>query len=123
AALAAALLAACGGAAADEGAFSGSTCPPDSTLTYESFGRDFMASYCTGCHASALRGVKRHGAPSDHDLDTLEAVRETEAGHIDENAAAGPERVNVAMPPADYARQPSEEERRRLGEWLACGMP
>jgi uncharacterized membrane protein len=121
--LALALLGCGGGAGEAEAAGTGSVCPPGSTLTYENFGQSFMTSYCTDCHATKLRGVKRHGAPSDHDLDTIDGVRQTEAGHIDENAAAGPERVNVAMPPSDYARQPTEAERRQLGEWLACGMP
>ncbi len=109
--------------AGGEGATSGAACPPDSALTYETFGQAFMSSYCTECHASSRRGVRRQGAPSDHDLDTLEGVRETEAGHIDESAAAGPAHVNTAMPPASFGRQPSEDERRKLGEWLACGMP
>lgn len=112
-----------GGASDDEAVGTGSTCPPNSTLTYETFGQSFMASYCTDCHATKQRGVKRHGAPSDHDLDTIEGVRATEAGHLDENAAAGPDRVNAAMPPADYSPQPTDAERRQLGEWLACDMP
>jgi mono/diheme cytochrome c family protein len=116
-------LTSCGDKGEEEETLSGATCPPDSTLTYESFGRAFMDKYCVACHASTLQGGARQGAPSDHDLDTLEAVRETEAGHIDENAAAGPDRVNDAMPPSTFSPQPSEAERRDLGKWLACGMP
>lgn len=107
----------------DEAVNSGATCPPDSTLTYESFGRAFMDKYCVACHASTLQGKSRQGAPSDHDFDSLEAVRETEAGHIDESAAAGPARVNDTMPPDSFQPQPSEAERQDLGKWLACGMP
>lgn len=116
------LLVACGeDADHQEGGPTGSVCPPDSTLTYETFGRKFMSDYCTRCHSSALSGAARNGAPSDHDFDTLEAIRATDPAHIDEHAAAGPERVNTEMPPT--APKPSVAERRQLGEWLACEMP
>lgn len=106
----------------DTGEPSGTSCPPDSTLSYETFGQAFMAQYCTRCHSSSLAGAARNGAPSDHDFDTLEAIRAVGADHIDRAAAAGPAGVNTVMPPAGNP-QPSEEERRLLGEWLACGMP
>ena len=110
------------GAAPQEGMASGATCPQGSTLTYTSFGKAFMDQYCVSCHASSLSGAARQGAPSDHDFDTLALVHATEAEHIDENAAAGPNAVNTEMPPAG-SKAPSEEERRKLGEWLACGAP
>jgi hypothetical protein len=105
----------------DAGGPTGATCPEGSTLTYESFGRAFMAQYCTRCHSSTLQGTSRQGAPSDHNLDTLEGIEATPAEHIDEEAAAGPLRVNTGMPPS--APVPSENARRQLGEWLACGTP
>lgn len=111
------------GCAADEEATtSGSVCPPGSTLTYESFGRTFMTSYCTSCHAAGLVGAARQGAPSDHNLDALESIRDTGAEHLDAEAAAGTLRVNQAMPPVG-SPAPTESERLALGEWLACGMP
>jgi uncharacterized membrane protein len=79
-----------------------------------------MASYCTRCHSSSLQGAARNGAPSDHDFDSLAGIQAM-AEHIDEWAAAGPERVNTAMPPS--GSKPSEAERRQLGEWLACDAP
>jgi mono/diheme cytochrome c family protein len=115
-----ALLAGCSSDEADGGA-TGSVCPPSSTLTYDSFGEAFMARYCVRCHSSPLTGSARNGAPSDHDFDTLEGLHATEPEHIDEQAAAGPDNVNTAMPPGDP--RPSEAERRELGEWVACGMP
>lgn len=99
----------------------GSVCPEGSTLTYETFGRPFMTNYCIRCHSSALTGSAREGAPSDHNFDTLAGIDSTAAEHIDEEAAAGPLRVNTSMPPG--APLPSESERRQLGEWLACGTP
>lgn len=115
-----ALLASCSSNDTGAGA-TGSTCPSSSTLSYDSFGKSFMDRYCVRCHSSTLTGSERNGAPSDHDFDTLEGLRATEPEHIDEQAAAGPDHVNTAMPPGDP--RPSEAERRELGEWVACGMP
>jgi hypothetical protein len=114
------LLGACSSPAPEQGP-TGSSCPADSTLTYASFGKGFMDRYCVRCHASTLSGSERNGAPSDHDFDTLEGIHATEPEHIDEQAAAGPDHVNTAMPPDEP--RPSENERRELGEWVACGMP
>jgi len=102
------------------GQATGATCPQGSELTYETFARDFMESYCTRCHASSLRSADRQGAPSDHNFDTLAGLRATDPEHIDEQAAAGPNANNTAMPPT--APTPSNAERQKLGEWLACGM-
>lgn len=121
-------LAGCGGDDDDDdapsgGPSSGATCPADNKPTYENFGRDFLATYCTSCHASALEGVARQGAPEGYDLDSLDSIRDDfEAGVLDRYAAAGPKKVNTLMPPAGPSPKPSEGERRRLGEWLACGL-
>lgn len=98
----------------------GATCPPDSTLTYETFAMPFMTRYCTKCHSSDLVGDQRHGAPSFHDFDTRFGIKAV-ADHIDETTAAGPEATNEGMPPE--SPYPTLEERRALGEWLACGLP
>ena len=97
----------------------GSTCPPDSTLTYDNFGATFMGDYCTRCHASDRHGEDRHGAPLYHDFDTFDGIIVV-ADHVDEYAAAGPDATNTLMPPDGTA--PSEEERLQLGEWLACEL-
>ncbi len=39
---------------------------------------------------------------------------------IDKNAAFGPAAHNRLMPPADQPAQPTDEERVRLGEYIAC---
>jgi hypothetical protein len=98
----------------------GAECPDGGTLTYESFGQEFMASYCTNCHSAELEGSARHGAPADHDFDTLDGIQSV-ADHIDQYAAAGPDSTNTTMPPTDP--KPSMAEREMLGEWLACGAP
>lgn len=99
-----------------------SVCPPpaEQTLTWENFGQPFMTDYCTDCHDSKKRGADRNGAPSFHDFDSVYGVRAVWE-HVDETSAAGPAAVNDGMPEDDP--KPTLEERYKLGEWLACGMP
>jgi hypothetical protein len=114
----------------------GTMCPdPDpvsgtTSLTWESFGRDFMTKYCVNCHSSDLPRSKRNGAPIYHDFDSLTGVLQV-ANHIDSYAGAGPNAQNTTMPgercpsikggPADRAcPQPTLAERTNLAQWLAC---
>ena len=97
-----------------------SACPPGSTLTYNNFGKPFMETYCTRCHASDRTGDARNGAPAFHDFDSLIGIKQV-ADHVDQTAASGPAATNMSMPP-DGAR-PTLAERQMLGEWIACGMP
>jgi hypothetical protein len=108
------------------------TCPsPDPmTLTWDSFGQQFMQTYCTGCHASTLTHSQRNGAPLYHDYDTLMGVLEI-PDHIDQWAGSGPAATNTEMPPGRCPStpggsldrdcpKPTEEERTNLSIWLAC---
>ncbi|HVK75183.1 MAG TPA: cytochrome c [Kofleriaceae bacterium] len=97
-----------------------STCPPTQTLSYDNFGKPFMEAYCTRCHSSELVGPARMGAPSFHDFDSLFGIKAV-SEHIDETTAYGPAAENDSMPP-DGAK-PTRDERLKLGEWIACGMP
>jgi uncharacterized membrane protein len=105
--LAAVGLVACGG----PGDATGSTCPTGSTLTYENFGQTFMQQHCLSCHAS--------GGPESPKFDTVAQIRAA-SSDIDKSAAAGPNAVNTYMPDGGSV---AEDERRKLGEWLACGAP
>ena len=124
--LATLIIAACGGNddpppdSTEPGPSSGSTCPSDSTLTYENFGMQFFADYCTRCHSTMPENGTRSGAPRGLDWDQIDVVREYTM-QIDKMAAAGPDATNTGMPPRDP--RPSVAERRNLGEWLACGAP
>jgi hypothetical protein len=76
------------------------------TLTYQSFGQQFLSMYCTSCHtgASAQRGIM---------LDTLAGVQKNKVA-IRRQAVAG-----TAMPPR--APRPMTADRQKLGQWLDCG--
>lgn len=98
---------------------SGATCPSDSKLTYADDIQPIMEKYCVSCHSSELTGTSaRMCAPGDHNFETEDGLIE-EAHHVDLSAAAGPDSVNTQMPPKGYPA-PSEAERKKLGEWLAC---
>jgi cytochrome c5 len=104
-------LSACGSDGDGDGQTAGSSCPSDSTLTYDNFGQVFFQENCLACHGA--------GGPQSPKFTTVEQIREN-AKRIDAVAAAGPMGVNTFMP-----RGASVEvsEREKLGEWLACGAP
>lgn len=104
--LGAALAAGCGSGLGDS---TGSTCPSDSTLTYANFGQAFIQDHCLACHNA--------GGPESPTLSTLAQVQ-AHISDIDRAAAAGPNTVNTYMPEGSSV---PEAERRKLGEWLACG--
>jgi len=97
-----------------------SVCPGSSTLTYESWASSFFASYCTRCHSKAKDETERNGAPIGYNWDDIDSIR-THRSQIDLMAAASEQVVNHEMPPSDP--RPPTSERRKLGEWLACGAP
>lgn len=88
---------------------SGATCPPDSTLTYATFGEPFFRTYCNGCHNGRADPL----LTSQRDI-------QANADLVDGVAAAGPNAVNTSMP--ERMSVPLAE-RQKLGEWLACGAP
>ena len=104
----------------------GTQCPDNSTLTYDTFGSTFMDAYCTGCHAA--NASDRHGAPDDVNLDSLAGIHD-EMDEIDRAAGAGPEATNDFMPDKDAPEDipgfefPSMSDRAQLAEWIACGAP
>lgn len=70
-----------------------------------------MQSHCLACHSAS--------GPESPKFDTIEQIRAA-ASDIDRSAAAGPNAVNTYMPDGASV---DEAERRKLGEWLACGAP
>jgi hypothetical protein len=102
------VLVACGDGPGDA---TGSSCPTDSTLTYGNFGQAFFQTNCVSCHGAS--------GPESPALVTIEQIR-MHSSNIDRSAAAGPSAVNTYMPEGTSV---PEAERRKLGEWLACGAP
>jgi hypothetical protein len=104
--------------------------PDPNTLTWDNFGQQFMADFCTACHSSSLAHSQRNGAPLYHDYDTLRGVLEI-PDHIDEDAGSGPAATNTRMPPSQCPSvpggaldrdcpRPSGAERANLSMWIAC---
>jgi mono/diheme cytochrome c family protein len=91
---------------------SGATCPTDSTLTYDTFGKDFFNTNCLRCHSSTTKGQ----TPL---FDTQDLIKASKT-KIDEEAASGPKSTNDTMP---NDKNIATSERAKLGEWLACGAP
>lgn len=80
------------------------SCPPNSTLTYQSFGATFMANNCLSCHSSKEKPA----------LGTQSAIQQ----HLDDILQ---EAVYTTAMPQDSSMTLSE--RSQLGEWIACGAP
>lgn len=78
------------------------------TLSYASFGMQFMTTYCTSCHTGA--GAK-HGVQ----LDTLAGVQKSKDA-IKRTTVAG-----TNMPMGAQGAQLSASDRQKLGQWLDCG--
>jgi hypothetical protein len=70
-----------------------------------------MQDHCLSCHSA-------HG-PESPKFDSIAEIRAA-SSDIDRSAAAGPNAVNTYMPDGASV---DEAERRKLGEWLACGAP
>lgn len=79
------------------------SCSPDSTLTYDNFGGDMIAAQCMSCHDSESPKLGTLAQVRSHAQQIMEAAVYTNAM---------PEEGTMSL-----------EERRLLGEWLACGAP
>jgi hypothetical protein len=90
---------------ADAGHADASVNPCDS-ITYDSFGKAFIASYCVSCHGPTI-------AQGNVKLDSLAGV----------TASKGKVKTEVsssAMPPF-LSPAPTAAERKELGQWIDCG--
>jgi mono/diheme cytochrome c family protein len=91
-------------------------CPPQGTkLTYENFGRVFFEQRCVSCHGGG-GGASHSHSYSSRAYVTLPLIQ-SDRENIRENATG----TNPPMPPGPD--DPSEDERAKLSEWLACGAP
>lgn len=91
------------------------SCPPEGTkLTYENFGKQFLADWCDSCHS--VDSKSRRGAPLAYIFDTYEATHALRKRIFLRSAAN-----NTTMPPGPD--DPPKEQRDKLAEWIACGAP
>jgi uncharacterized membrane protein len=116
--LALVLLVACGDDGLPSGVLTESVCPPTDSPTYDTFGATFFEMYCTSCHDAAKPMGMRGNAPLGIDFDTRGRLR-LWTSNIDKKAAFGPAAENREMPPQGELA-PTDDERRRLGEYIAC---
>ena len=114
--------AACDDHHGEKGKVTGATCPTNSTLTYVTFGKTFLDTYCVECHDANKTGAARNGAPEFHDFDTLVGLKQV-SDHADEYAGSGPAATNLLMPEENGTRPiPTLAERVQFSEWIACGV-
>jgi uncharacterized membrane protein len=110
ASLVAIMLAACG---ASNESLAQRACPPGGTsLTYETFGAEFLGQWCESCHAAS--STNRNGAPPDVTFDT-----QAQAAEWKDRIYARAADDNTSMPLGPYG--PDSATRHQLGDWLACG--
>lgn len=116
------LFAACEGST-DDGGLGGDSdsdseelapCEEQPVITYDTFGRGFLATYCDGCHGSAV--TERQGAPDDVVFDTRDGALEW-ADRILERSAPADGSV-ATMPPVGGV---TPDDTDRLIVWLTCG--
>lgn len=87
----------------------GATCPSNSTLTYDNFGKAFFDNNCNSCH----------GKTQGPSFSTQQEIQDNKTA-IDRAAASGPNGTNTYMPDDGDV---SDADRKKLGEWLACNAP
>jgi uncharacterized membrane protein len=91
------------------------SCPDGgTTITYDSFGRQFLASNCNICHAAD--SPNRQGAPATFTFDTLDQVLSHRDRIYDRATGDRP-----TMPPGPG--KPAASDRQQLAEWLTCAPP
>ncbi len=88
-------------------------CDEGPVVTYDTFGRGFLAGYCNGCHGTQVSD--RRGAPPEVLLDDRDSV----AMYGDRIFARvmPPDGSAPTMPPAGGI---TVEDRERLIVWLTC---
>lgn len=79
------------------------SCAPDNTLTYDNFGKSAVDGNCMSCHDTKSPALGSVEQIRSHAAQIMEAAVYTDAM---------PETGDMTI-----------EERRLLGEWLACGAP
>lgn len=88
-------------------------CENGPVVTYDTFGRGFLAAYCNGCHGSQV--ADRRGAPPATLLDDRDTV--SMLGDRILARTMPPDGSAPTMPPAGGI---TADDRERLVVWLTC---
>jgi uncharacterized membrane protein len=86
-----------------------------STVTYATFGRQFMDHYCASCHAASKTGADRNGAPKDDVFDSLKQVQQHKT---DIQKQVKEKSMPFALPGVPL---PTDAERAQFDGWMNCG--
>lgn len=103
------------GSGSDGGSDTGSAaidCEALPVITYDTFGKGFLASYCNGCHGGQV--VDRQDAPASAVFDTHEQVLQW----TEQILARRMPPVGVMPMPPNGGVTPDDDERLRI--WLTC---
>ena len=83
--------------------------------TFANYAQGFFATWCTRCHATALTGGARNGAPAGYDRDDEASVR----AHLATiRTVVGVSNIMPFTPP-----DPSCDDRRRIVRWIDAAAP
>jgi hypothetical protein len=88
-------------------------CENDPVVTYDTFGRGFLAAYCNGCHGSHV--VDRKGAPPATLLDDRDTV-----AMLGDRILARTMPADGSAPTMPPAGGITDDDRERLQVWLTC---
>lgn len=85
-----------------------------SAITYDNFGKDFFNTWCQSCHGASV--TDRNGAPDDVFFDSRDDIWQQRVQVFEQSADS-----NESMPIGPHG--PSDADRKKLADWLACGAP
>jgi len=88
-------------------------CETSSVITYDTFGRGFLAAYCNGCHGGAV--ANRQGAPGSIVFDTAQG-----ASMFADRIAVRVLDDDDELPPMPPAGGVTPDDRERVRVWLTC---
>jgi len=91
------------------------TCPPPAEVPTFSDLESGILPICRECHSASVTGDARQGAPPGIDFDTYEQF-----ANAGESAAY---LVRYRIMPFPNGDGPTEEQRKELYDWVACGKP
>lgn len=97
----------------DESGGEAIACDDEPVITYDTFGRGFLAAYCNGCHGAEV--ADRKGAPASVVFDDRELV-----SAFAERILVRVDPLDEVMPPMPPNGGPTRDDLERARIWLTC---